>query len=642
MELHKAIKEIIDRFGEEMIVNSQVINYLLDYQAFNEIPATKPILRDIINSGCVKEVLLLRTNVQEWLVKLKQYQHDFINSFGYKEELVVYVFNSIAYGIGLCFDVNEPKTINKPTLYFSNHSQSEFVHPTSMQPVSPYNPYESWLSYKKPSLDLFDKSFVENGEEDYLHNTSERIKLLMRNYGIELSTIKANKSCIVDYFECSVLPGSIYSKLNKSEIDFANSLSPKGMRLQAPIPGTNHIGIEIPSNNPYVLSIGSVFNSSDFCNSKYELPCYIGLTPSNHVFGFDLAQLPHLLISGASGQGKSMCIHNIMMSLLFKMHPCEVKFMMFDYRKIEFAPYENISYHFLVGIEYNKLPSIISSDNQDRRSFYNLKEELNRRFRLLALAGTRNLKDYNKKFCNRNLSPSDGHKYLPYIVVVIDEYTDIISSDKHEIESVLIDLAKKGKSIGIHLIIATNRPTADIMDSRIKSEIAGRIAFKVNKASDSRIIINSNGAEKLFSPGDALFVDKSGVLHRVQCAETQYEEIERVCEFIEHQSGYIEPYLLQEPVVDGDKNVDGVQMLDQFDSMFDEVARMIVATQQGSTSKIQRHFSIGYNRAGRLMDQMEKAGIVSEARGSEPRDVLISDLAQLDAKLAEIHCNRLS
>lgn len=505
----------------------------------------------------------------------------------------------------------------------------------------PYDPRKSLENYKFPTLDLLKKYGNDNTEIDEAEQkaNADRIIEVLGNFDVRITKITATVGPTVTLYEITPAPGVRISKIRNLENDIALSLSALGIRIIAPIPGKGTIGIEVPNKNPKIVSMESVLNSRKFEETKYELPVAIGKTITNEVCIFDLAKMPHLLVAGATGQGKSVGLNALISSLLYKKHPAELKFVMIDPKKVEFSMYASLEKYFMAMLPDQDDPIIYDDGNKVVNTLQSLCQLMDARYDLLKKAKLRTIQEYNEKFKKRLLSPKEGHEFMPYIVIIIDEFGDLIMTAGKQVELPIARIAQKARAVGMHMVIATQRPTTNIITGTIKANFPARMAFRVVSQIDSRTIIETTGANQLIGKGDMLILSSSTGAEplRVQCAFIDTPEVERVCEFIENQSGYIPPYLLPEPIVEGDKGGEGVQMLDQLDSMFDEVARMIVATQQGSTSKIQRHFSIGYNRAGRLMDQMEKAGIVSEARGSKPRDVLISDLAQLEAKLAEVH-----
>ena len=408
------------------------------------------------------------------------------------------------------------------------------------------------------------------------------------------------------------------------------------MRIIAPIPGKGTIGIEVPNAKANIVSMESILNSEKFQKSTYELPIALGKTITNEVFMVDLAKIPHLLVAGATGQGKSVGLNAIITSLLYKKHPNELKLVLIDPKKVEFSIYANIANHFMAKVPDNDDEPIITDVTKVVRTLNSLCKLMDTRYDLLKLAGARNIKEYNKKFLNHQLRITDGHEFMPYIVVVIDEFGDLIMQVGKEVELPIARIAQLARAVGIHMVIATQRPTTSIITGNIKANFPGRMAFKVSSMIDSRTILDRPGANQLIGRGDMLFLNGNEPV-RVQCAFVDTPEVVRVNDYIASQPGPIEPMELPEPATDDGMEVSGGGIdARTLDPLFEEAAHAIVITQQGSTSMIQRRFSIGYNRAGRLMDQMESAGIVGAAQGSKPREVLIQDENSLDSLLMQL------
>jgi S-DNA-T family DNA segregation ATPase FtsK/SpoIIIE len=408
-----------------------------------------------------------------------------------------------------------------------------------------------------------------------------------------------------------------------------------GIRIIAPIPGKGTIGIEVPNAKPATVSMRSILDSKKFQESKMELPCAVGKTITNEVFMFDLAKAPHLLVAGATGQGKSVGLNAIITSLLYKKHPAELKIVLVDPKKVEFSIYANIEKHFLAKISDDDADPIITDVTKVVRTLNSLCKEMDTRYDLLKMAQARNLKEYNKKFIDRQLNPDHGHHFMPYIVVVIDEFGDLIMTAGKEVELPIARIAQLARAVGIHMIIATQRPTTNIITGTIKANFPSRIAFKVSAMIDSRTILDRPGAQQLVGRGDMLYLN-GGEPVRVQCAFVDTPEVERINQFIANQQGYISAFELPEPDTDDGEAGESREVdMQHLDPMFEDAARLIVREQSGSTSLIQRKFAIGYNRAGRLMDQLEKAGIVGAAHGSKPREVLITDEMSLENLLSQ-------
>ena len=505
--------------------------------------------------------------------------------------------------------------------------------------IEPYNPRLDLSRYKFPTIDLLDK-----GSEDSLavdreeqNANKDRIIQALRNFGIEISSIKATVGPTITLYEITPAPGVRISKIKNLEDDIALTLSAFSTRIIAPMPGKGTIGIEIPNANKQIVSMHSVIGSRKFQECDYGLPVAMGKTITNEIFMFDLCKMPHLLVAGATGMGKSVGLNAIITSLLYKKHPAELKLVMVDPKKVELSIYSSIEKHFLA-----KLPdgedAIITDVTKVVQTLKSLCVEMDTRYDLLKQAGVRNLREYNDKFIKRQLNPDKGHKYMPYIVVVIDEFGDLIMTAGKDIEVPIARIAQLARAVGIHMIIATQRPTTNIITGTIKANFPARIAFRVSAMIDSRTILDRPGANQLIGRGDMLFLQGSDPV-RVQCAFVDTPEVERISKYISEQQGYPSAFYLPEYVdenaSDG-SNLDDVD-LKRLDPMFEDAARLVVVHQSGSTSLIQRKFSIGYNRAGRIMDQLEKAGIVGPVDGSKPRQVLCSDEMDLEMKLNSLN-----
>ena len=505
--------------------------------------------------------------------------------------------------------------------------------------IEPYNPRLDLSRYHYPTIDLLNKvnedAFLVDRDEQ--NTKKDSIIQALRNFGIEISSIKATVGPTITLYEITPAPGVRISKIKNLEDDIALTLAAFSTRIIAPIPGKGTIGIEIPNANPQIVSMHSVINSKKFQECTYELPVAIGKTITNEIYMFDLCKMPHLLVAGATGQGKSVGLNAIITSLLYKKHPAELKLVMVDPKKVELSIYSSIEKHFLA-----KLPdgedAIITDVTKVVQTLKSLCVEMDTRYDLLKSAGVRNLREYNEKFINRQLNPEKGHKYMPYIVVIIDEFGDLIMTAGKEVELPIARIAQLARAVGIHMIIATQRPTTNIITGTIKANFPARIAFRVSAMIDSRTILDRPGANQLIGKGDMLFLQGSDPV-RVQCAFVDTPEVERISKYISEQQGYPTAFYLPEYVdenaADG-SNLDDVD-LKRLDPMFEDAARLVVIHQSGSTSLIQRKFSIGYNRAGRIMDQLEKAGIVGPVDGSKPRQVLCADEMDLEMRLNSLN-----
>ena len=502
---------------------------------------------------------------------------------------------------------------------------------------TPINPKEPFTRYKYPTLNLL-KKYEDDGvsiDEEEQRANKNRIIEVLGNFGVQIKTIRATVGPTITLYEIQPAEGVRISKIKNLEDDIALSLAALGIRIIAPIPGKGTIGIEVPNANPKIVSMESTLNSKKFQETKMELPIALGKTITNEVFMVDLAKIPHLLVAGATGQGKSVGLNAIITSLLYKKHPNELKLVLIDPKKVEFSVYSRITNKFMAALADEDEP-IITDVTKVVRTLNSLCVLMDSRYDLLKKAGARNIKEYNQKYINHKLRLTDGHEYMPYIVVIIDEFGDLIMTAGKEVELPIARIAQLARAVGIHMIIATQRPTTSIITGNIKANFPGRVAFKVTSAIDSKTILDRTGANQLIGRGDMLYLNGQEPV-RVQCAFVDTPEIERINEFIQEQPGPIEPMELPEPANnEGGASGGGTVDAKNLDPFFEEAAHAIVLSQQGSTSMIQRRFSIGYNRAGRLMDQMEEAGIVGAAQGSKPREVLIQDENQLNSLLLQL------
>ena len=506
---------------------------------------------------------------------------------------------------------------------------------------TPINPKEPFTRYKYPTLSLLDKSNSDSkqyiDEAEQMAN-KKRIVEVLNSYGVQISEIRATVGPTITLYEIVPAEGVRIKRIKNLEDDIALSLAALGIRIIAPIPGKGTIGIEVPNARPKIVSMESILNSKKFQESTMELPIALGKTITNEVFMLDLAKIPHLLVAGATGQGKSVGLNAIITSLLYKKHPNELKLVLIDPKKVEFSVYSPIADHFMASVDFDEEP-IITDVQKVVRTLKSLCTLMDHRYDLLKMAGTRNIKEYNRKFVNHQLNLSAGHEYMPYIVVIIDEFGDLIMTAGKEIEMPIARIAQLARAVGIHMIIATQRPTTNIITGTIKANFPGRMAFKVSAMIDSRTILDRPGANQLVGRGDMLILNGNEPV-RVQCAFIDTPEVERIADYISQQPGPVEPMQLPEPASD-DADVsfgeDGDMEIKGKDPLFSKAAKLIVALQQGSTSMIQRKLDVGYNRAGRLMDQMEEAGIVGAQRGSKPREVLVADEASLDTLLANLN-----
>ena len=512
-----------------------------------------------------------------------------------------------------------------------------------LRKLGPYDPRKDLEHYKFPSLNLLkvydnETAPVINQEEQQAN--ANRIVTTLRNFDIEIESIKATVGPTVTLYEIVPKAGIKIAKIQGLENDIMLSLAAIGIRIIAPMPGKGTIGIEVPNEKPQIVSMHSVIASKRFQEEqKMRLPVAIGRTITNEVFTFDLAKTPHLLVAGATGQGKSVGLNAILTSLLYKKHPAELKFVLVDPKMVEFSIYKPLLKHYMAAMPDQDENDIIITDCQKVINTLNsLVIEMENRYQLLMQAKCRNLEDYNEKFINRHLNPEKGHRYMPYLVIVIDEYGDFIMQAGKEVERPIQRIAQKARAVGMHMILATQRPDVKIVTGTIKANIPTRIAFRTQSVVDSRTVLDSKGADQLIGKGDMLY-SASGAITRIQCAFVDTPEVENIVLHIEKQQHYFEPYQLPEYIPEGGEGealAPGSVDLKRLDPMFADVARYTVSKQEGSTSRIQRAFEIGYNRAGKLSDQLEAAGIVGPNKGPKGRDVLIQDMDSLERILQEL------
>ena len=520
-----------------------------------------------------------------------------------------------------------------------------------LKKLGPYDPRKDLELYKFPSLGLlkvYDNETAPIINQEEQQANANRIVTTLRNYGIEIESIKATVGPTVTLYEIVPQAGVRIAKIQNLENDIMLSLAAMGIRIIAPIPGKGTIGIEVPNEKPQVVSMHSVIASKRFQEEqKMKLPISIGRTITNEVFMFDLAKTPHLLVAGATGQGKSVAINAIITSLLYKKHPAELKFVMVDPKMVEFAPYKPLLRHYLAATPDTEDENIVIVDcDKVVNTLNSLVIEMENRYKLLMDAGVRNLEDYNEKFVSRRLNPekvvadSLHHQFLPYIVIIIDEYGDFIMQAGKQVETPIARITQKARAVGMHMILATQRPSVNIVTGVIKANIPTRIALRTQSVVDSRTVLDTKGADQLIGRGDMLY-SGNGNITRLQCAFVDTPEVDAIVEHIEKQQHYFEPYQLPEYVPEGGEGealAPGAVDLKRLDPMFADVARYVVTKQEGSTSRLQRAFEIGYNRAGKLSDQLEAAGIVGPNKGPKGRDVLIQSLDELDKKLEELGC----
>jgi S-DNA-T family DNA segregation ATPase FtsK/SpoIIIE len=502
--------------------------------------------------------------------------------------------------------------------------------------IGEFDPTLELSSFQFPNFDLLNDYGPQHGkvnEEEIIANKN-RIVSTLKNYNIEIERITATVGPTVTLYEVVPAPGIRIAKIKNLEDDIALSLSAMGIRIIAPIPGKGTVGIEVPNQNPEIVPMRNILASEKFNQCTYELPIALGKTISNEIFIADLAKMPHLLMAGATGQGKSVGLNAILVSLLYKKHPAQLKFVLVDPKKVELTLFNKIERHYLAKLP-NSEDAIITDNTKVIHTLNSLCIEMDNRYALLQDAAARNIKEYNQKFIQRKLNPNEGHKYLPYIVLVVDEFADLIMTAGKEVETPIARLAQLARAVGIHLIIATQRPSVNIITGVIKANFPARIAFRVTSKIDSRTILDSGGAEQLIGRGDMLLSTGNDLI-RIQCAFVDTPEVERITEFIGSQRGYPSAFLLPEYVDENGESVKEEVDLSSRDKMFEEAARLVVQFQQGSASFLQRKLKLGYNRAGRIVDQLEAAGIVGPFEGSKAREVLIKDMHQLEEILKNL------
>lgn len=528
---------------------------------------------------------------------------------------------------------NNPQSIHEePAFTVEEDKEGE----KKSEELENYDPTLDLGTYQYPTLDLLEDHRGNNVQvtKEELEQNKDKIVETLTNFKIGISSIKATIGPTVTLYEIVPEAGVKISKIKNLEDDIALSLAALGIRIIAPIPGKGTIGIEVPNKNREMVSIKSVLSTEKFTKSKHDLPVVLGKSISNEVYVTDLAKMPHLLMAGATGQGKSVGLNVLLASLLYRKHPSQLKFVLVDPKKVELTLFNKIERHFLAMLP-NSEEAIITDTKRVINTLNSLCIEMDNRLSLLKDAGCRNLKEYNVKFVNRRLNPEKGHKYMPYIVLVIDELADLMVTAGKEVETPISRLAAVARAIGIHLVLATQRPSVNVITGVIKANFPARMSYRVTSKIDSRTILDMGGADQLVGMGDMLF-SLGSELVRLQCPFIDTEEVNKLCEYIGDQRGYESAYLLPEFEGDDDKGEPGAVDLGERDSMFDEAARLIVRHQQGSTSLIQRKLKLGYNRAGRLIDQLEAAGIVGPFEGSKAREVLVTDEYSLEQLLNEI------
>ena len=630
--LPEAIRYMVGKWGKDYLMNRGFVNVLNDFKVLKDIPAAKHILLNMQSEGYISKML----SSANWEIDAPSYIIQFAKNYGTRNDIVSYVVQSIGYGLKFTSIVPIFKEDDSQRATIDTSPQNTQPTPV-LESTEPYDPKRDLEYYRYPTLDLLkkydnDRPYIDMAEQNANKN---RIVELFRNYGIELSSIKTTVGPTMTLCEITLAPGVLISKVRKIADDFCLIFG-QGTQIIAPIPGKGTIGIEFPNAMPSIVSMESIINSRKYQESYFELPCAIGKTVTNEVFMLDLTKAPHLLIAGATGQGKSVCLNVIITSLLYKKHPAELKLVLVDPKKIEFSIYSPLTNHFLAQVPSAASDPIISSASDTVRTLNSLCKLMDTRFDLLKEVAVRNIREYNKKFVERRIPPRNGHGYMPYIVVVMDEYGDLMMTAGKEMELPILRLSQMAHIVGIHMIIATRRFSSQILTENLKANFLTRIAFRTSSMTDSKMIIDRPGAQQLMGRGDMLYQTYGGEPLRIQGANVDTSEVDNISRFIEKQDSYRFPFELPEPDVPEFEDVDNDVDLKHLDPLFEDAARIVVFNQIAGTSQIQRKFAIGYNRAGRLMDQLEKAGIIGMAKGSAPRDVIIKDETSLNKLLNKL------
>jgi S-DNA-T family DNA segregation ATPase FtsK/SpoIIIE len=644
----KIKKDIIPNLDDEHIIENEIdeIENVINPHAstvydttqekvFAEDETEEPFIYEVITKNPEAVVVDLEDGKQtDVSIETENIAFDITtteNSIPEKKDLEFEIVNPSADEIVTVPDfVKEEPKVNSITL------DDEIKAAMLVEEFGQYDPTLDLGHYQFPSPELLIDYGTGNGKvnnEELVANKDKIVKTL-KNYGIEIERISATVGPTVTLYEIVPAPGVRISKIKNLEDDIALSLAALGIRIIAPIPGRGTIGIEVPNQTPEMVPMRNIIASEKFQNTTHDLPIALGKTINNEIFIADLAKMPHLLMAGATGQGKSVGLNAILVSLLYKKHPAQIKFVLVDPKKVELTLFNKIERHFLAKLP-NSEDAIITDNTKVIHTLNSLCIEMDNRYALLQDAQVRNIKEYNVKFINRKLNPNEGHKYLPYIVLVVDEFADLIMTAGKEVETPIARLAQLARAIGIHLIIATQRPSVNIITGTIKANFPARIAFRVTSKIDSRTILDAGGAEQLIGRGDMLLSTGNDLI-RIQCAFVDTPEAEKITEFIGSQRAYPSAFLLPEYV--GEDGESGKELIDlsERDKMFDDAAKLVVQFQQGSASFLQRKLKLGYNRAGRIVDQLEAAGIIGQFEGSKAREVRCKDFAQLDEIMRSI------
>ena len=600
--------------------------------------ASVPEPEFIMNNDPAEETVAVGTEIipEDWITNGNQREEELVIETNEPENEIEIETNDVPFEIEQAIEKEENKAVDAAESGITDtDNEDPFYNVTKL---GKYDPTLDLSHYNPPTLDLLKVYGTDNDTQiDMVEQNANKNRIIttLQNYGIEIETIKATVGPTITLYEIVPKAGVRISKIRNLEYDIMLSLAATGIRIIAPIPGKGTIGIEVPNSDPQVVSMHSIIASKKFQESKFELPVAFGRTITNEIFMVDLAKMPHLLVAGATGQGKSVGLNAIITSLLYKKHPSQLKLVLVDPKKVEFNIYGDIEKHFLA-----KLPdgddAIITDTSKVVETLNSLCKEMDDRYDLLKKAHVRNLKEYNEKFTNRHLNPDKGHRFLPYIVVIVDEFGDLIMTAGKEVEMPIARIAQLARAVGIHMIIATQRPSVNIITGVIKANFPARVAFRVSSMIDSRTILDSPGANQLVGRGDMLFSQGNDLI-RVQCAFVDTPEVENIVHHISKQQAYPTAFYLPEYIRPDGDGIDSSSVdMTKRDPLFEEAAHLIVANQQGSTSLSQRKFSIGYNRAGRIVDQLEVAGIIGPFEGSKARQVLVLDSNHLEQVLGRL------
>ncbi len=634
--------------GLDYLCQRGFINMLDDYHLFKGLPALKNVLITMQSEGYIQKLV----SAKSWEFDSASILHQYVNAYGTREEIVAFVVKSFGYGLNHSMTVptfgeagkasfsQKQEIEEQPVTQIKYDLSSDLINYKDLLDT-PINPKEPFTCYRYPTPNLlkqYENDSRPNIDEDELKTNKYQIIKVLNSFGIGIREIRSFAGPTITLYELTPAEGVRISKIRNLQEGIVLSLAALGIRIIAPIPGRGTFGIEVPNKNPSIVSMRSILDSKKFQESKMELPVALGKTVTNEVFMVDLAKIPHLLVAGI-GQSMSVSLNVIITSLLYKKHPNELKLVLVDPKKVEFWIYAPIADHFMASVDDSE--GIITETKHATYTLKSLCKLMEHRYDMLKMVKARNIYEYNLKYVNHRLNPAEGHGYMPYIMLIINEFGELIMEVGKEIELLITHIAQLGHTVGIHMVIATSRPTSNIITENMKANFPGRMAFRMSVWRDSMTILDRPDAYQLLSHGDMLFLN-GRELTRVQCAYIDTPEVETVNDYINRQPGPTAPMDLPDPFYEESVlDCGGGGMMEggsKLDPIIEEAARSIVLTQQGSLSMIQRRFSIGYNRAGRLMDQLEKIGVIGPAQGSNPRDVLVPDensLNNLFLKLKE-------